>query len=454
MSFFRSEHLPAVTFALSLLWHPISVALVDCIIPARLKLKPAREKSIGSPRCDDYTVLIPIFGHIKYLKNVDFLAPYGGKVVFCTTDQETPEFERALQAIADRHGFRIFRSGVAWASGRPKGSPRDNLDVLGPSRPGERYSTWPSSQAGTPNPWKLLSRTLDSRAGTRVTSGTERDRIIRDSFANVRTAFTIFLDGDTVATEELDLLAGAARDGGYDIASVRVLASKTVTLAEKLQAVEYESAMDARRVYPWLTSGACLIGKTRALQSIMHHHSLFFSGGDIEIGKLAKILKYSVGHIPFELYTDVPETLRAWFKQRMAWCGGGFRHAIVNSHRYSWRHPFFYLYTTVIVYALTPLRWYELLTHPQVLLLVIPLYWLLTIAINWGKLHWHLALYPFYSLVQVMVLVPLGIYTYIRMVMHSRNTGRIRLRPRHQAQWGRSTRRLRPTPQLQGQAGR
>jgi phosphoribosylformylglycinamidine synthase subunit PurL len=31
-----------------------------------------------------------------------------------------------------------------------KGSPRDNLDVLGPARPGERRSTWPSSQAGTP----------------------------------------------------------------------------------------------------------------------------------------------------------------------------------------------------------------------------------------------------------------------------------------------------------------
>jgi hypothetical protein len=31
-----------------------------------------------------------------------------------------------------------------------KGSPHDNLDVPGSARPGERYSSWPSSQAGTP----------------------------------------------------------------------------------------------------------------------------------------------------------------------------------------------------------------------------------------------------------------------------------------------------------------
>ena len=31
-----------------------------------------------------------------------------------------------------------------------KGSPHDNLDLPGSARPGEWYSTWPSSQAGTP----------------------------------------------------------------------------------------------------------------------------------------------------------------------------------------------------------------------------------------------------------------------------------------------------------------
>jgi hypothetical protein len=61
-----------------------------------------------------------------------------------------------------------------------------------------------------------------------------------------------------------------------------------------------------------------------------------------------------------------------------------------------------------------------------------------------------LALHPFYCLVQVMVIVPLGAYTYFKMVRHSRNIGHIRLRPRHRA---RSRRGLHMTPQLQGEAG-
>jgi hypothetical protein len=391
-------------------------------MPARLKLRPNRLSARVVESCDDYTILVPIFGNVGYLKNVDFLAPYGDKVVLCTTSKETPEFEQALQGIADRHRFRIFKSHVARASAR-----------------------------GRPSPWKLLSRTLNQRGDSAVTAGTARDEIIRDSFARIRSTFTIFLDGDTTAAQDFGILAGLAKSSNFDVASVRVLASRTDTLAEKLQAVEYEAAMNSRMVYPWLTSGACLIGKTRVLQSIMHHHSLFFSGGDIEVGKLAKMLKYRVGHVPFELYTDVPQTFRAWFRQRMAWCGGGFRHAIVNSHRYNWRHPFYYVYTTIIVYALTPLRWYELLAHPHVLLIVIPVYWAITIMINWGKLRWYLALHPFYCLVQVMVIVPLGAYTYFKMVKHSRNIGHIRLRPRHKA---RSGRRFQTTPRLQSEIGR
>jgi hypothetical protein len=427
MSLFRSEPLAVSAFALAIVWQPLSVAFVDLVIPIRLKLKRRHKKGVGLTEAaghssDDFTILVPIFGHIRYLKNADFLAHYGEKVVLCTTNRESQEFNEALEAIAVLHGFRIFRSEASKAAA-----------------------------PGRPNPWKLLSRTLDARAANQITAGAARDEIIRDSFARVHTTHTIFLDGDTVANQPLSILAGAAATQGFDVASVRVLAWHTRSLAEKLQAIEYEAAMNSRRVYPWLTSGACLIGKTRVLQAIMHHHSLFFSGGDIEIGKLAKMLKYSVGHIPFDLYTDVPETLSAWFKQRMAWCGGGFRHAIVNSHRYSWRHPFYYLYTTIIVYLLTPMRWYELVTHPKVLLFVIPLYWVLTVSISWGRLHWWLVLHPIYCLVQVMIIVPLGAYTYCKMARHSRNLGHIRFRPRHQTT---APRRLRTIPQLQTQASR
>ena len=43
------------------------------------------------------------------------------------------------------------REATMWAWD-PKGFPHDNLDVPGSACPGEWYSTWPSSEAGTPNP--------------------------------------------------------------------------------------------------------------------------------------------------------------------------------------------------------------------------------------------------------------------------------------------------------------
>jgi cellulose synthase/poly-beta-1,6-N-acetylglucosamine synthase-like glycosyltransferase len=160
----------------------------------------------------------------------------------------------------------------------------------------------------------------------------------------------------------------------------------------------------------------------------MAHHSLFFSGGDIEIGKLAKMLKYRVGHIPFVFFTDVPRTFRAWFRQRMAWFGGGFRHAVINMHQYTWRHPLFYFYMTFLVYLLLPLRWYEVIHYPVILPVIIVLYWLLLAVFHRRSFRAFYLLFPFYALLQVMVLVPLGIYTYFRMAARASNIGLIGLR--------------------------
>jgi hypothetical protein len=64
--------------------------------------------------------------------------------------------------------------------------------------------------------------------------------------------------------------------------------------------------MRSRLIYPWLTSGAGMVGKRDVLVSIMNNHSLFFNGGDIEIGKLDDMMGYKVGYIPMVFYTDVP----------------------------------------------------------------------------------------------------------------------------------------------------
>lgn len=385
------------------------VSLIDFVVLVRARFKKHHAIHKYTKTDLDYTILIPIFGNMSYLRNIDFLKEYAKHVVLCTTTKETPKFNMAIEKISQENGFRIFRSDVV------------------------------ASSVQKPNPWKLFTYTLHGSGKLkkqenninvieRFSKETARDEIIRDSFVAIDTSYCIFLDGDTIAKEKLFKLVHLMRELDFDLASVRVLASKQKTLMEKLQSVEYALAMDARKIYPWLTSGACMVAKTSVIKDIMQHHSLFFSGGDIEIGKLAGILKYKIGHIRFEFYTDVPSTFKAWFKQRMAWFGGGFRHAVINLHRYSWRHPLFYFYTTILVYLLTPLRWYEVIMHPFILPVIIVLYWILIFIFHWKTRRWFYFLFPFYALIQIFILVPLGMFTYFRMVFSTNNIGLIKLR--------------------------
>ncbi len=60
-----------------------------------------------------------------------------------------------------------------------------------------------------------------------------------------------------------------------------------------------------------------LVGKTSVFKEIMETHSLYFSGGDAEMGILARMMKKKIGFIDFKVFTAVPETLGKWFKQRM-----------------------------------------------------------------------------------------------------------------------------------------
>ncbi len=384
---------------------PLLLSLADFIIILRAKFSNAAEVSSDGPQSDDFTILLPIFGSIRYLKNVEFLKPYGSKVLLCTTTRETRTFNERLKAIAAEHGFNIYRSSVPIASSKAR-----------------------------PNPWRIFSSTLtqtkdeDDDVWQYELGDEARDEIMQEGSRVVTTKYSILIDGDTVTRKPLDRLAGLMEEKKFDLASVRVLASKADTMMEKLQSVEYELAMDARKIYPWLTSGAAMIAKTGVMKEIMGHHSLFFSGGDIEIGKLAKMAGYKVGHIAFTFYTDVPRTFRAWFRQRVVWFGGGFRHAVINAHQYSWKHPLFYFYNTILVYALAPIRWYEAVKRPVIIPIVIFLYWFLILAFHWRRARLFYLIFPFYALFQVMVLVPLGMYAYFKMAFTTENTGMIKFR--------------------------
>jgi len=255
-----------------------------------------------------------------------------------------------------------------------------------------------------------------------------REALLIESSVFTNAEYCLFLDGDTTCVDDLRNVVGEFKTHDYDLASVRVVPSNRTKLVEQMQHIEYQIAMDARKLYPWLTSGACMIAKTSVLHQALSHHSHFFQGGDIEIGKLARILGYKVGHIDTTFLTVVPSTFRAWFGQRVAWSSGDFRHAIVNIHMYSWRHPLFFLYFTVVVYGLMPVRIWLTITDPLILPWIIAIYWVLLFVMQARYRARNFLVFPFYAMVQCLIITPLGILYYLQTVYRHRNVGIIRLR--------------------------
>lgn len=376
---------------------PAAVALVDFI--GIVQTWFTRRGPAGEP-CDDFVILVPIFNHMRYFKNAEYLSQYADKVVICTTRHESKQFYKDLDAICERYGFQQHRSDL-------------NLHP---------------QAVFTRNPWKIFHHLLDHSEYKKVVAEEGREALIIENTVRLSAPYSIFLDGDTVCTKDLREVIGDFKAGEYDLASVRILPSRSDTLAEHIQQVEYRLSMDARKVYPWLTSGACMVARTDVLQHALQNHSHFFQGGDIEIGKLTRMLGYNVGHLQTEFRTDVPSSTRAWFRQRVAWSSGDFRHAIVNGTTYSWRHPAFFLYFTVVVYGMLPLRIWTAVTHPIVIPAVIVVYWLLLLAFRWEYRGWQLLVLPFFGLLNALVITPLGIFVYFQTVWRQRNAGFIRLR--------------------------
>ncbi|GIJ70383.1 hypothetical protein Voc01_053000 [Virgisporangium ochraceum] len=331
-------------------------------------------------RNDDFTIVIPIYGKVSYLTNAPHLRRYGSRVLLSTTTREKPEFYADLDRIADEYGFQILRSDI----------------------PRKRAHLCPAL----------------TKAGVDAT----------------HTAYVMRLDADTVPEGDLDELVAVFAGSELAVTSLRTLPSRAQTVVEKLQSIEYEISMDMRFDFSWLTSGAGFLGRTSVLKTVFHSHTLFDSGEDVEFGKLAKLMRFTVGHIPFVLRTDVPDTFAKWFRQRIVWEAGNFRHQIVNFYRYNWRRPTYFLYYTVILYLMTPLRWYAAVKSPEYLLVIIGAYWLFTYVMFWRQRSWALLLFPIYSLVSVMVITPLGIWKYLRIAATARMVGRISIRRRRHRQ--------------------
>ena len=90
----------AIAIAVGVLIMPVLWISIDLAAYLRARSGPAVSSIPAGHGEHDFTLLVPIYGSTKYLENVEFLKPYGRRVVFCTTATETQEFYDSLSAIA------------------------------------------------------------------------------------------------------------------------------------------------------------------------------------------------------------------------------------------------------------------------------------------------------------------------------------------------------------------
>ncbi|MGF7228865.1 MAG: glycosyltransferase family 2 protein, partial [Candidatus Saccharibacteria bacterium] len=121
----------------------------------------------GTHLSEDFTILVPIWGRMKYLETVEYLRQYGNRILLCTTGNESDDFYTDIERIATENGFRIFRDEP------------------------------------------LQGRHKVTTHKQRATSGTIRDRLVRNALNTVvNTTYVIPLDADTTTRQNLNLLAG------------------------------------------------------------------------------------------------------------------------------------------------------------------------------------------------------------------------------------------------------
>jgi cellulose synthase/poly-beta-1,6-N-acetylglucosamine synthase-like glycosyltransferase len=364
-----------------LLWMAgiIFVALIDFIVLIIARLK--KSNFISENIDNDYSVLVPIFNNSNYLKNIPFLEQYANKVYILTSNKETQEFNENIERICNKFGFKLFKADI-----------EDNQEKT---------------------PWLLFSIALHGKAG-------DKDMI---NSSNI-----ILLDGDTHTDHNLGNLVATMNENKFDLSSVKIVPAYPSTLAEKLQSIEYYIAMQARLIFPYLTSGAALIGRKDALKRIYARHSMFFQAGDIEVGIISKKIGYRVGYIPFEFYTEVPGTFKALTKQRLSWASGTFRLFVVNIFQNLRNHPWEIMYTCIMVYLFAFFKVYNFVLYfPLIAISCYSVYVFILSIIMFNEFSLIVILSPIYSFIQSVLILPFGAIIYLRRVIMSHNIGWINI---------------------------
>jgi cellulose synthase/poly-beta-1,6-N-acetylglucosamine synthase-like glycosyltransferase len=326
--------------------------------------------SPGEQRSLDFTIVVPLFGDPRYFDGRAAIARYQANVIVAL--DVTPPHMQAFAEQLEAEGWRVCRIRME-----------------------------------QPNPAHLMKTALDS----------------------VTTTYALRLDADTRLAPDLDRMIAAVAASGADLCSVKVEAEAPHTIAANLQALEYRMAMLSRHYRPWLTSGACFIGKTESLRLIFDHHSLWTPGEDIETGRTAHALKLKIRHADFVVTTEVPDTWPALFQQRRLWWAGTFRHSFVNADRNLLHLPVLTGYMLLAVFATVHLKWWSLIDWhalPRELPLVLGVYIFVTFISNFQVRSRWMIVFPIYALAQSMIMPLLGACYYVVLARRAGLAGRYR----------------------------
>jgi cellulose synthase/poly-beta-1,6-N-acetylglucosamine synthase-like glycosyltransferase len=246
----------------------------------------------------------------------------------------------------------------------------------------------------------------------------------------ITTTWVVRMDADTWAIDDIGRAIAAAQKDGAHMCSVKCHVARPGSLCERLQDVEYKMAMRTRHFRAWMTSGACILGTTHAYRAVLARHSLNFAtcGGDIETGQIARNLRMRIRHVDFTVYTEVPPTWRALFRQRLLWWGSSFRTVVVNADS-ALRMPGYLFYYVFLVWAGL---WWRVQAdfHVHQLALYLPTlmiaYALACVVTNWPVRSRWMILFPYYSLLQVMVMPLAGSIWFIQYAIRHRKNPRFR----------------------------
>ena len=369
-----------VLSAFSFLALPVLISMADFLPGFKASNKKVIALENQPSSCEDFSILVPIYGNIKYLENLEFLKTCARQVFLCTTASESTQFYQELNALSKEHGFKILKASI---------------------------------DRGT-------------QASKRATTAPIRDAIMREAIQHVSSRYVVCLDADSWPERDFRYYVGAMHKHNIEVTSSCLVPINKKTFLGKLQVIEYLLSMKLRRIIPWLVSGGCHAASTEAYKAIMTKHSMFFQGNDVEVGVLATRMGFNVGYIPFKVNTSVPDTLKSWYRQRYAWSGGEWRLGMANI-KLALQFPMFFFYLSAIMLGMFPIRWISVWYSPWILPYVYLIYIAIVGILCRKNFSWFVVIYPLYSFFNSLIMTPLGFFAYFHMSIQHSNWGQIDL---------------------------